>query len=361
MYIPSGASDELLLGPSNVRKRVLSPSILLSPQARRLASMGTTLIAIAAVAALSLFMLTSDFAPGLPPLSESASAAYLSSNATDELSALSSRSSLGAVAPAIVYGISILGGVMLGIFGYRFVRAGFFAAGFTVGLVVFFDIGTQAFQGESWVVAGSLVLSIVGAILVALLALYLYRFGIAAMGVLAGIGFGAFLGSIFFIQLNAARPEIPMFISMASFGVLLGLVAFFEEKPVVILCTSFLGSFFIVLGAGNFIGQYPTPANIQSLLLALRNGAGDAKVAMPGAWWAYFAATLLLWMVCIVVQVQYTANGVDHDAEAVEKAAGHRRPPRPVVGKEEVPIDIKDVDTAKTKATKGSFKVERGI
>ncbi|RHY35761.1 hypothetical protein DYB25_010173 [Aphanomyces astaci] len=371
MYLPSGTTDEPLLGPPHVRKRILAPSILLSPQVRRLASLGSTFLAIAAVAALSLFMLTSDFAPGLSSLSESTSAhaAYLSLNASDTAVAPSSSStSIGVIAPGIVYGIAILGGVVLGFFGYRFVRAGFFAAGFTVGLVVFFDVGARAFNGESWVVAGSLALSIVGAVLIALLALYLYRFGIAAMGVLAGVGFGAFLGSIFFIQLNAAHPEIPMLISMVSFGILLGLVAFFEEKPVVILCTSFLGSFFVVLGAGNFIGQYPTPANIESLLLALRNGASDAKVAMPGAWWAYFAATLVMWMVCIAAQVQITASGVDHHAEATEKAAGRRRPPRPIPGSQggtdEVPIDIEDAKETKVAQPtkkKGSFKVERGI
>ncbi|KAH9127177.1 hypothetical protein AeMF1_002488 [Aphanomyces euteiches] len=326
----SNRGDEPLLGPPFARKRISGPS--------NWSKFQNTLVLGLCVLALGLmgvFMLSADTDQEIV-----SSAKYL------EAPANLTTNPLGDVAPDVIYGMTIFGGVLLGFFGYRFIRAAFFVAGFTIGLVVFFDIGTQAFRNESWIVAGSLSLSIVGAILLALLTLYLYRFGVAVLGVLAGIGFGAFLGSIFFIQFNSVHPEIPMFLSMACFGIFFGLVAFFEEKPVVILCTSFLGSFFMVLGAGNFIGQYPTPANIKELLDELRR---QENVRMPGAWWAYFAVTLVLWIVCIAAQVQITANGVDHSNDV---EAPPRRPPRP-------PQTTINISNGVPK--KASFKVERGL
>ncbi|KAF0690376.1 Aste57867_18211 [Aphanomyces stellatus] len=345
MYLSNNRGDEPLLGPPQPRKRILGPSILLSPRSRHLAMTGASFLAIAGFAFVTICMLSADLT--------TRRTSYLAASANDTAP---TAQVIGTVAPAVIYALSIGGGALLGFFGYRFIRAAFFAAGFTTGLVVFFDFGTQIFKDASWVVAGSLVLAFVCAIIVGLLALFLYRYGIAFMGILAGIALGAFLGSLFFMQLNPTTPEIPMIISMLVCGVILGLVAFFEEKPVIIICTSFLGAFFVVLGAGNFIGQYPTLANIQSLLGSLQSAH------MPAAWWGYFAATIVLWLICIAVQVELTAIGVDHAADA-EKKANARRPPRPASAKAAPVVNIVIGADGKPaeKPPRGSFKTERGI
>ncbi|OQR95426.1 hypothetical protein THRCLA_22142 [Thraustotheca clavata] len=338
MYVSSYA-NEPLLGPSTMRKRVQGPvAALLHPRIQRV---------VQVVSWVCVMMFMAVFMLGLyMPATVASSTSLL---ASDNSTVQSSRT-LNVIAPVVVYSVATAMGLSLGIVGYRFIRLAFLCAGFVIGLVLGFNAGYLIFQDKSYVFSASLGLGAVGGIVLGSISLYLHRCGLVFLGILSGIGFGAFIGAIFLMRLYPAHPEVPILASMGGFGILLGLVTFLSERPVVILCTSFLGGYFFVLGFGNLFGNYPSPTSIVTFLDKLRNGQ---QYEMPTIWWAYFGATIVAWILFTIVQFQYTAP-------YQESTQVERRPPRP-------PIENDDDYTAVTSPKgsgppkRGSFHVERGL
>ncbi|KDO25048.1 hypothetical protein SPRG_09777 [Saprolegnia parasitica CBS 223.65] len=292
MYVVASHPNEPLLGPASMRKPVLGPSHpLVRPQTRRLVHV---VLGVAMCMAVSVFLL-GLFAPSTP--------SYATLLASSSSSAASPRL-IAVVAPAVVYGVATAVGLALGLLGYRFVKLAFFLSGFAIGLVLGFNAAYVALERETYVYMAALGIGVVAAVVLGCAALFFFRFGVAVLGVLAGVGLGAFLGALFLMRLYPAQPEVPILIAMAIGGVAVGLVVYLQERIVVVLCTAFLGGYFFVLGVGNLIGSYPSPTSIVAFLDALKAGG---SYAMPGVWWAYFGATLVAWMCFGLVQFQYTA------------------------------------------------------
>jgi len=156
------------------------------------------------------------------------------------------------------------------------------------------------------------------------LALYLYRFGVLIIGVFSGICFGAFIGVAFFMPIYPSHPEIPVIVTMCILGIGFGAFSYCQEKPIIIICTSWLGAYLLIFGIGNFIGNYPTPSNISDLFTQFHE---YGNLHMPSIWWVYFAATLVVWVLYIVFQFKVSAWQVDHSK--CDENETRRRPPRP--------------------------------
>ncbi|EQC39021.1 hypothetical protein SDRG_03973 [Saprolegnia diclina VS20] len=333
MYVVASHPNEPLLGPASMRKPVLGPALpLLRPRTRRLVNVT---LGVAMCIAFSVFLL-GLFAPYTPPY-----ATLLASSSAST----ASPHLIAVVAPAVVYGVATAVGLTLGLLGYRFVKLAFFLSGFAIGLVLGFNAAYVAFEHETYVFPAALGIGVLAAVILAVAALFFFRFGVAVLGVLAGVGLGAFVGALFLMRLYPAQPEVPIVIAMAIGGVAIGLVVYLQERLVVVLCTAFLGGYFFVLGVGNLIGSYPSPTSIVAFLDALKAGG---SYAMPGAWWAYFGATLVAWIGFGVIQFQYTAP--------VHETPAPASPPRS-------PAAV-DGDYTAVTSPKGSappFRVERGL
>jgi hypothetical protein len=124
-----------------------------------------------------------------------------------------------------------------------------FFAGFYVFSIIGFTIltKTNAGGGNSNVLLwGSIAIGLVGGIL----ALLIYRFGIALLGALGGMTIAIWIQSLKAGGVLTEQTQITIFILV--FALIGAIVIQFAEKPIIIIASSFSGSFSICYGIDTF-------------------------------------------------------------------------------------------------------------
>jgi hypothetical protein len=150
----------------------------------------------------------------------------------------------------IVSGIlTILIGLLMLFFGYRMLKFMLFFAGFYVFAIIGFTVLTKTNAGggnPNVLLWGSLAIGIVGGIL----ALLIYRFGIALLGALGGMTIAIWIQSLKAGGVLTDQTQITIFILV--FALIGAIVIQFAEKPIIIIASSFTGSFSICYGIDTF-------------------------------------------------------------------------------------------------------------
>ena len=141
---------------------------------------------------------------------------------------------------------SIIWGAAICFFGYRIFRIVIAIIGFLVGAAVAGTLGLAWFHGET---LPMIVVALVGGFVGAALATLLYFVGVFLLGA-AG---GALIGTLLSAQIGAGLEPIIVII-LAIIG---GIVAIILQKLIIIVCTSFGGSWSVVSGVFHFTENEP--------------------------------------------------------------------------------------------------------
>ena len=88
-----------------------------------------------------------------------------------------------------------------------------------------------------------------------------------------------------------------------------GLLAYRYERPLVIACTAWIGSYQCIRGIGYFAGGYPMPTDLRSTFTVLNPGR---VITIDDEYWWYFFATILMCGAGILVQIRITAKDIHH-------------------------------------------------
>jgi hypothetical protein len=202
-------------------------------------------------------------------------------------------------------GAAIAIGVLMSVLGYRYKKFTFFVIGFIVAggfALVAVDTLTVGTVYASWAPVTAMV---VGGVLVGAMVGCLVKLGIFASGASLGVVLAMMLQSAVLFRVTTLPPNVLMYICMAVFGLLLGLTALKLERPIVILATSFGGSFLAVYGVGHFVGDLPSPFNANEAIEALAARGVDS---VPTMWWVYVGIVCGAGLITAAVQHFCTAK-----------------------------------------------------
>ncbi|KDO16564.1 hypothetical protein SPRG_17922 [Saprolegnia parasitica CBS 223.65] len=274
-------------------------------------------------ALLSTFLLLALLVPGI-----SAAANITSGNSTFDQNANALFSSASSIewAPGLVATISLIGGVVVTFFGYKLFRPVMFICGFAVGSVLGYLLAEQIFSGQSYVVTASWIAFLVLGLLVGSIVMNLWVCGVFLVGAAAGVLLAFELNTSVGYKIYPSNPTTSLWILIIVLGLLAGGLAIWLERPMLIVSTSMFGAIAATWGVGYFAGQYPSGAELD----AWRKQAADGtfEYNLPKAWWAYLAATALLFGLGVYVQFHKTAAGIVHSNPRRKDAVATSGPPR---------------------------------
>lgn len=213
-------------------------------------------------------------------------------------------------APSIAAVLAIVLGAIVCTYGYKLLRPAIFLCGFMAGGLLVAIIIEYAFASFSWMVTASWIGFLVGGAAVGSLAVTLYKVGVTLVGAVAGGLLAFMLNTSFGHSIFPSNPDAMLIILIILLAAIGAFLAWKIERLVLIIATSFIGADALVWGIGYFAGSYPSAADLKSY--RSKNSAGDWVYHIPGAWWAYLTATLLLFALGMYVQFRKTAAGVTH-------------------------------------------------
>lgn len=87
--------------------------------------------------------------------------------------------------------------------------------------------------------------------------------------------------------------DLVLWATIAICALVGGIVALVYKKPILIVCTAWIGAVIAVRGVGYFAGHYPTPEQLQN---------AKEQVEIPDAWYGYLVGTVVLCAVGMLVQ-----------------------------------------------------------
>jgi hypothetical protein len=152
-----------------------------------------------------------------------------------------------------------------------------------------------------WIVfAVCLVIGTIGGLLLAKLS----RLGV---GVLAGWGgflLGLMLYSAFIYRIDNSK-HVAFWVFNISLAVIFGVISMFMFDYAIIVATSIIGAYGFIRGISFYAGGYPDEYD---LVNNLQIGNVDA---IPKTFWAYFAAWIILSVVCNIVQFKIWRKNKD--------------------------------------------------
>lgn len=213
--------------------------------------------------------------------------------------------------------LAMLGGFVASFTGFKLFRLTLFVLGFVAGGTLLATVTEFAFVDKSWLLTASWAAFVVGGLLCGLLVFRIYSAGLFVAGASGGVLLAVLVNTSFGYKMAPGNPEIALLILAIVFGILGGVLAISLERPVLIAATSFVGSGLLVWGIGYFAGGYPSATDLKRYRSSDANGDGY-EYAIPGAWWGYLCATLLVGCVGMLVQIKLTSrdnNGEDGDGD----------------------------------------------
>lgn len=139
--------------------------------------------------------------------------------------------------------LAVLGGLMVGLAGYRMFHTAILLYGFVIGAVLGLLVAAPA--GPLVAVGALLIGGALGAVAVTLIERLAVVLAGAALGWVVGLGAGAFVG------LGPAAPVLGLFTAVIGVG-----IALIAERLTVTLGTAGVGAWLVVTGAGAmWLGQ----------------------------------------------------------------------------------------------------------
>ena len=202
--------------------------------------------------------------------------------------------------------ISIIAGLLLVFAGYKLTKAALFVAGFYLFAAIAQLILVRANTGIStnaWAVFG---VSCAAGILGGLLAMWLFRAGLALLGGAAGVALACFILSVS-PRMFSERWQADIFILV--FFIVGAIAVAIIAKPALIVCTAFFGSFLFMLGI-DLLSPHGFTEAYRQLIYGHQfdfNAIGKNPVLI-----AELVSILVLTLAGIVVQTKTTSHNKKH-------------------------------------------------
>lgn len=214
---------------------------------------------------------------------------------------------------------ALLVGLLFCVAGYRLFHTTAYALGFIGGGVIVALVVEKLFADKSWVLNASWIAFCVGGVLCGYLVSYVYWLGVFVAGAVAGAMLAVLVNTSFGYLLSPAHPGTVLIVLAAVFALVCGAVAVKLERPVLVVATSFVGAYLVVMGIGYFAGDYPAFNDLTHY--RSYDSDGDAVYDIPSAWWAYLVGTLVLFALSVLLQFRKTGRDVDYHLDDRRAAA----------------------------------------
>lgn len=149
----------------------------------------------------------------------------------------------------IVYLSFLIFGILLSFFGYKIFKICIAILGFIIGFIICYKITFFIFQKE----LHALILGIIGGLIIGIILFFLYFVSL--------ISAGAILGLFVAYNILPKMDNILLIIFYIVFIISGSIFAFFLQKGIIIISSSFVGAYFIALSIIMLFGIV-TPQNI---------------------------------------------------------------------------------------------------
>lgn len=164
---------------------------------------------------------------------------------------------------SVLHGIAIPTGLAASFFGYFLLAPVLFLAAFiTGGGACFVAVSTvieDETPTEAWIAIGAMLL---GGALLGFIAMRALPIGMFAVGASLGVVFASSIRTTVIADLFPKDPRTAFIVTAVSLGLILGLLAVFFEKHMLIFSTAYAGAFACAFGVGHFAGHFPTAEDI---------------------------------------------------------------------------------------------------
>lgn len=164
---------------------------------------------------------------------------------------------------SVLHGIAIPTGLAASFFGYFLLAPVLFLAAFITGggacFVAVSTIVEDESPTEAWIAIGAMLL---GGALLGFIAMRALPIGMFAVGASLGVVFASSIRTTVIADLFPKDPRTAFIVTAVSLGLILGLLAVFFEKHMLIFSTAYAGAFACAFGVGHFAGHFPTSEDI---------------------------------------------------------------------------------------------------
>ncbi|ETK89107.1 hypothetical protein F441_06873 [Phytophthora nicotianae CJ01A1] len=199
------------------------------------------------------------------------------------------------IEPGVVAEFAIFSGLVVCLYGFRLLRLMIFLSGFLViGLLVSVAF-ENTFGLKTWVLAASWIGFVVMGAAGGCVALAFFPLGVFLVGSILAY---AFTSSLPYRMLPGESSAV----LNGAVVVLGGMLAWLLVRPFAIVASSLVGSITAVWGIGYFAGKYPRSDDINRFHSYVMRGREPWIYSVPGTWWAYLAAMLVLLVVGMIKQ-----------------------------------------------------------
>lgn len=189
---------------------------------------------------------------------------------------------------SVLHGIAIPTGLAVTFFGYFLLAPVLFLAAFVTGggacFIAVNAILDDATPTEAWIAIGAMLL---GGALFGFIAIRALPVGMFAVGAALGVIFASSVRTTLIADLFPKDPRAAFIGIAVTLGLILGLLAVFFQKQMLIFSTAYAGAYASVFGIGHLVGHFPTTDEISAaekgkfsgwvvLYLAIAIGLGTA-------------------------------------------------------------------------------------
>ncbi|RLN71774.1 hypothetical protein BBJ28_00017141 [Nothophytophthora sp. Chile5] len=199
------------------------------------------------------------------------------------------------VNPGVSAGLAIVLGLVICLCGYKLLRPMIFACGFLLSGLLTAMAFESTFGTTTWVLSASWIGFIVVGTAGGCVALALYPLGVFMVGALLVFS----LTTSIPYRMVPSEPNVVLDIALGLLG---GMLVWLLERPFIIVASSFVGATAAPRGVGHFAGKYPSSSDLEHFRSHEAGIDGAWVYDVPTTWWAYLAATLLLFLVGVVKQ-----------------------------------------------------------
>ncbi len=181
---------------------------------------------------------------------------------------------------------SIIGGAIICFWGYRLFKVVLGIAGFIAGAALFYHFGAQ-YTAKMIVLV---ILAIFGGLIGASLSMAFYYVGLFLLGALAGWQLG-------FLIATAVNIEFVIIIPIIA-AVIVGILACFFQKPIIIVATALIGAWSVVTGGFYFFGTGIIPTDLFRDPFMLVESLRDTNPVVILAWIVLSIAGIIFQFSC---------------------------------------------------------------
>ncbi|KAE8909064.1 hypothetical protein PF005_g18378 [Phytophthora fragariae] len=199
------------------------------------------------------------------------------------------------IEPGVVAESAIIVGLVVCLYGFRLLRAMVFVCGFLVCGLLAASALENTFGLKAWVLVASWIGFIIVGIAGGCVVLAFFPLGVFLVGAMLAYAFTSSLP----YRMVPGKSSAVLDGAVVLLG---GLLSWLLVRPFAIVASSLVGSLTTVWGIGYFAGKYPSSDELERFRSHTDRSGRFWLFAVPGIWWMYLSAMLVLFVLGMVKQ-----------------------------------------------------------